>query len=939
MKTAQRQNPFRPWLARPAGVPRIVGVAVVLLALAGCAPSGGGKGKLSAAAERLARDDVVGALIEAKAVLKNHPESAAARLLLGRALLAGGQTDNAEIELRRAAELGASEGELSPVLATLYRTQRNPQRTIDTFAATVLQPPAAQAALQVEVALAHMTLGQPEDALKAAEAALQNVPDQPDARLIQARVAAALGKFAEAGAGVTTLLTRTPGHAGALVLKGELLAREKNHAAALESYRAALRSKPGLDEAHSLLISLLLGTHDLPGARAAADAYVKSSPAGAEAGFYQGLVAYVSNDFVRAREATQRLLRGNIESPQVLFLAGMTEWRLGSLAQAEALLGRAMLATPDALAPRLNLAALHQESSRPASTLETLQPWLTQNLANPTVWRLAGEAFAMTGAFRKADAAFARARQLGPNDPKVMTSQGKALLARGEVDRGLSELEAVARTDPSGIEAELAVIATRMKQGNVAAALGAVDGLATKQPAKPTADLLRGRIHEQQGDRGAARKAYEASLVKQAGFAPALDRLVALDIQDGQMDAARKRYATQLKSKAPSSAAMLGMADIVMRTGGSRQEVSEWLDKAVKVNPADGATWLAALKMQIASGDLPNALNRALAAAAAAPADPDLLVQVGRIQAASKDYQQALATLNSAAQARPQHVPAQLALSELQDVRGNPAAARQHAQRALGVEPDNPAAIRQLMALLLKAQDVPGQTRLVSELQSRRPLDPLGWQLAAEAFAARADWPKALDSMRKALSLGETSPMAIQYHVMLQSAAQGAQATAWEQTWLKKRPDDPWFMVHLAQRASRAKDWAVARKIYQQVAKQDQVSAPVLNNLAYAMAQLKDPAAIEVAVSAVRLEPWNAEILDTLAFAYAVAGKKEKAVQAQTRAVVLAPQSGQLRLNLSRLLLAAGEKTKAREELQKLERMGADFPDQPAVQQLLKAAA
>ena len=57
------------------------------------------------------------AIVQIKSVLQQHPGLADARLLLGTALLDGGEPVAAEIELRRALELQAPESEVVPVLA------------------------------------------------------------------------------------------------------------------------------------------------------------------------------------------------------------------------------------------------------------------------------------------------------------------------------------------------------------------------------------------------------------------------------------------------------------------------------------------------------------------------------------------------------------------------------------------------------------------------------------------------------------------------------------------------------------------------------------------------------------------------------------------------------------------------------------------------------
>lgn len=92
----------------------------------------------------------------------------------------------------------------------------------------------------------------------------------------------------------------------------------------------------------------------------------------------------------------------------------------------------------------------------------------------------------------------------------------------------------------------------------------------------------------------------------------------------------------------------------------------------------------------------------------------------------------------------------------------------------------------------------------------------------------------------------------------------------------------------------------------------------VLNNLAWAANQVKDPKALEYAERALSLAPDNAAILDTLGVIQIDHGQADKGLANLQRAVSLAPDLAQLRLSLARSYAKLGRKDDARKELDML---------------------
>ncbi len=111
--------------------------------------------------------------------------------------------------------------------------------------------------------------------------------------------------------------------------------------------------------------------------------------------------------------------------------------------------------------------------------------------------------------------------------------------------------------------------------------------------------------------------------------------------------------------------------------------------------------------------------------------------------------------------------------------------------------------------------------------------------------------------------------------------------------------------------------------------------ALLLNNLAYVQARAGRPEALATARRALAIAPYRPELQDTLAFVHAQRREFDRAVEAQTKAVELAPDNGTLRLALARYLASAGRKDKARDELRRLTNAGRRGPEQEAAAGLL----
>lgn len=920
--------------------PRWLALAAAGLLLAGCFGPGADE-LLQTARSALDREEYASAGIAARNLLKDQPESAAARFVLGRALYAAGDLDGAAIELERAQRFGHPEAELLPALAALRLAQKRPLEVVEAHAAKTLPDAAASARLRVLVAQAWRDLNRPDDAARAAAEALAMAPASPEALVMAARVQADRGETDAALQAAAALVGRAADHAPAWVLQGDLLAA-RDPAAAAAAYRRALSLRPRLPEAHFGLVRALIAQPDLAAATEQVATMRRVLPRLPSVDYMDALVTFLKGEHARAAEMADEIIKRSQDDPAVMLLAGMAQARLGGGARAESLLASAVSLAPGWVQPRIELAA-QQVGAAPQRALETLQPLLARDDADARAFSLAGQAHARLGDFRAADAAFARAQALQPGAPGVRAQAAKSLIARGEVESGLRELQAAADADREGTAADLALVAAHVRRGDRTSALRVLDAAVAKRPDDALPHYLRGRVLADQagprGDRSGARRAYEQALAKDGTLRLAVDALAALDIEAGDFAAARQRYEAYLKRQPKSGLAMTALAEITLRAGGRAAEVRGWLDRAVQTDPLDAWNWIAAVDLQQRLGDPAATLTRAQAANVALPDHPALMLTLARAQLATGEANQAAATLRRLVQIRPQLGEGHLWLATAYGLAGNNAAARQPMARALALEPDDPAVLRGNIALALAERQGAQALAVAQGVQQRRPTSALGWQLEAEVQGALGQRDAAVAAWRRAYAQPDAPPQvaAALHRTLLAGGPEGqAAARQFETRHLAARPRDAYFLTYLAEMAQAAGDAALAERHYRRALAIQGDDPLLMNNLASLLTERQPAEALALAERAVRLAPGQPALLDTLAAAQAKSRQFDRALQNQLLAIEFAPGEPLLRLHLARIYVAQGDKDKARTELRRLSSSGVPAPLREQAESLLR---
>lgn len=892
--------------------------------------------QLQSAKEFIQKNDNNSALIQLKNALQKDPEMGEARFLLGILFLQDGNATGAEIEFRKALAAKHPESAVVPELARAMLQLDQARKLVDQFGNTRFDQPSSDASLQTSLAIAQSRLGNSEAAGTALKAALAADPAHVPALMLQARQKVAARDTDGALLAMENILTKAPDNAEAWKLKGDILMYAKgNLDDALAAYRKSVAANPKYEIGHLAVLAILLQTNKIDEASVELEKLRKFSPNTFEFKYAQAQLAYQKGDYKQAKASAEELLRLASNSPRILQLAGAVELQSNSLAQAEIYLARAIQAEPQNKLTQRLLITAYMRSGQPAKALDAVKRLSEKEPLDPGFFSLAGEVYLMNGDSKMAESYFSRALKSDPGDVGTRTALALAHLSSGQSEGSVfEELEGISESS-SATNADMALINLYTQRQLFSKALSAVAKLEAKQPDKPIAANLRGQIELAQKGTAAARKSFERALALDPSYFAATANLAALDMREQKPEDAKKRFESLLAKDNKNVRASVALAQLAAIRGATKDEIST-LTKAVEANPGEVAPRMLLIDALLRSKDTKQALTAAQAAVAALPNNPELVGALGRTQQISGDANQAIATYNKLIALQPLSPQPHIRLAEAHVAKKDMPAAEQSLRKALDIAPDTLDAQRGLILLLVSDQKYQEAVVVARTVQSQRPKEDVGFVLEGDVKAVGKDWAAAISAYQSALEKSKSSGNAIKLHSAIQSSGKKDEASRFSENWLKNQPNDVSFMAYLGSEALSRADFLSAEKYLLNALHVQPDNAIALNNLAWVTHRLGRQGALAYAEKANQLLPNQPNFMDTLATLLSASGEHEKAVALQRKAFELQPADNSLRLNLAKILLAAGEKNDAKTELNALAKLGDKYPGASEVAALLK---
>lgn len=919
-------------MKKSISLPAVLIISALLSACGGDSP----EKLLANAKSHLEKNDSASAIIELKNVLSKEPNSAQARLMLGRALLKSGDAVAAEVELRKAIELKLPAGDVSPILVQALLGQGNFKAVIDEATKNPATSDEGKAELKTAVGSAYAALGNLDGAKTAFTEAIASQKTHYPAKLGLARLRAIAQDIPGSAAIVDEIIAADPKNVAALQFRGDLYRAEKKDAEALAAYRKVVEIDPKLVTAHGAIIMNLLRDQKADAAAEQLAVMQKNAAKHPLTLYMQGLVAYTKKDLPTARTAMEALIKAQPNNPQGLQLAGLIAFQSRADLQAKEFLSKALQRAPGLDMARRALILSQLRSGEPAKALATLQPVFKDGETTPSWLAIAGDVYLQNGDVKRAEGLYSQAAKSDPNNRQAQTALALARMQMGRVDEAFADLEQIASAD-TGVSADMALATTSLRQRQFDKALKAVAALEKKQPDSAVPHNLRATALLGKGDVAGARASFEKALAIDAAFLPAAGALAQLDIADKKPEQARKRFEGVIAKDPKNVQALLALAELRAREKADPNEIVDLVKKAITAGPAEPTPRAALVGLHLKNKDNAKALTAIQEAMAAMPDRPEILDLAGKVYQFTGDLQQALSTYGKLATLLPTAAHPYLRMAEIQIALKSKDGARDSLKKGLALLPSSVPLQRAMVMLDVDAGKFDDALAHARSLQKSRPKEIAGFGMEGDVHFARKSWKDAANAYRAGLKIAPTTELAERLYAALTFDNQAGEAAKFADGWIKSQPKDGKFRLFLADAANQRKDFATAAGHYRALLAVAPENAGLINNLAWSLGQMKDPKALELAEKANRLAPNQPAIMDTLGTILVESGKVDQGVEMLAAAVAAAPDAAEVRMNFAKALIKAGKKPAAKAELETLSKLGDKYRNQAEVAALLKA--
>jgi putative PEP-CTERM system TPR-repeat lipoprotein len=881
----------------------------------------------------IAKDDLKSGEIELKNAVKADPENSDLRLKLANLEIEMNDIDGAQLELKAARDHGGPEAKIVPMLGRTYLIQGKFDQVLQDFPVRDDASPEVRIATLVVRAEAQLQLKKTEDARSSLIAAEQIDPKATAPKLGLARIAFTLNQFDDALKKADELLAIDP-TADTHLLKGEILSRKNDRAGAIAEFDQAIKIEPGNLGGYIERAQLQIAQGDDAKAQADVKTALGIAPRSVPAQYLQALLLARAKDYAGADAILTKYASTFPSFPRGFYLQAVVKSSLKQYEQAESAITAYLGAVPNDLGGEKVLADVQLKKGNASGAADTLEKVTAETPDDAQSLAMLGQAYMQLGKSQQAVDAFDRASKLAPDNATVLRGLALNHLSQGQNAQGTSELEKALQLSPDDDPSAQALVLVYVRQKEFDKAKKLVDDMRKREPNDPVAANMAGMIELAQQHLPEAEAAYSAVAKQFPDFIATKLQLAYIYATEGRNDEARAIYQGILDKDPGNLAALQNLTALFSQQKQIDQIVDLW-SKAHRAQPDNVPVAIGLIQALIGKKDFDGGLALVRDMQVRLPNEARLFAMRAELELQKNQPKDAVVSLQRLTELQPQDPAARRDLAIAQERSGDLPAAILSIAEARKVDPNN---------IGLAAEEV----RL---LGLRNPDD--GIAAAQRLAAAMPDQPAAqalegdyLISLKRPADSKAAYQKAFDAHPSLVLAerlsasdlrdGKTAEASKILTDWAAAHPDDVPSKFAVANFALGQKDWPKARAGYESLLTKDRSSDPlILNNLAVIYQRDNDPRALDYAQRAHAVSPQNSAITDTLGWIMVQKGDIPGGLKFLQQASDNSPDSLDIQYHFAYALDASGKKSDAAAVLKKALAAGRDFDSKKDAQALL----
>ena len=872
--------------------------------------------------------DLQAAVVDLKNVVRENPDNAAARYLLGRVYVDGGNPQGAIKELSRARDLGQSEPALNLALtrAMLMSGKFDDAATEIAIYGDTTQP--AWAVLRGMLDLGQQRL---DDARATFKRVLENAPDNVEARRGLMRAELAAGNADLAREEVERLLESSQDDIELWLIKGELDIHDGNREAARESFEKALALAPRNPLALLGVSRVLIDLGELDGASNYLD-QIGDATSDPRVSFLRARISETRGDTASALQHLRQVLQLAPMHRQTLVMAAKLHFGRGEYTRAQDYVSRILEVDPQNAAARRMAGAIQLASGR-MEGLDEVSNIVGDGTGakDPGMLALLGTAYLKHGRYGESEASLERAAELAPDSLSIRTQLALSRLSAGNHEQAITELKAIQAEDPSFQQADIMLALVHLSAGDHEAAQGAARALVEKDAENALPFNVLGYTLEVSGDREQAREYYEKAVSVDEAFHPARINLARLAVQDKDIEAGRRHFQGVLDREANHQFALLGLAALALQEDNLDEAERLWT-VARDNNPDAVAPRLLLAKHYRVRNNQVLAENAIKEAYALAPFALQVQREYAEIMMLGGHFEEALKAAENLSERLPNSLIGLETLARVYNRLGDEEGLRTTLERVAEIAPDAVGARVLLGQLAIRRKEFDEATRIGNTLLSSEEHVQRGHELLGDVHVAQQDFEAAHEAFLKA---HEANPTTINLLKLDEIERLLGQATDRLDKWLEAHPDDLRARFARASRLQSEGTGAAAIPEYENMLREQGANPVLLNNLAWLYHETGDERAVELAKQAHEMAPKQPEIMDTYGWILMSSGKQAQGRELLEKAASLAPDNADIAYHVIAARYRDGREAEARGQLEALLETHAKFPSRADAERLL----
>lgn len=458
-------------------------------------------------------------------------------------------------------------------------------------------------------------------------------------------------------------------------------------------------------------------------------------------------------DFAAARIEASSAIQKNESDPEAYLLLGEVLMRQGDYATAEGTLAKAATLGADAdRVDRLRAKALSKLTDH-VRLLDTLKPLPSHGADTlALVYAARGVAHLAQRNRDEAEASFQRAYQAVPDHREASIGFAKLAFIDGNFDEALRRIERVVANSPrdaGALEAKAAILYALGRRDDARVAF---DLAAAAEPAEVDALISAAQLAIQARQFDEARKRIEEARKRMPNALLVRHVQAMLDFQEKRYEKALAA-AQEILRVQPKFAPTVVLAVSAHLVKGEVNQADTLLRPLVQAMPGNLAVHRLHAMTLLSAGDPQGAMNALQPVLTDELNDPEVLALAGEVASRLKNFSQATALYERAAKLQPDR-PELLARSGLARVvsgdfaQGMATLGRASAASASDIEPDIALAV-----LSLRRGEYAHAFAAAERIQEKSASNPIGFNLAGAALAAKKDLARARRQFERALEV------------------------------------------------------------------------------------------------------------------------------------------------------------------------------------------